>query len=121
MERANGYLETSFLPGRAFASASDFNTQLMDWLASIVNCRIHASTRLIPAEVLAADRTAAARGSGDWYDDDDAARPRLLRQRGRQRLLDASGGDRADDNRASRLGPDHRPVGDRFVTDHERL
>jgi hypothetical protein len=28
VERNNGYFETSFLPGRTFASPSDFNTQL---------------------------------------------------------------------------------------------
>ncbi len=28
VERANGYLETSFLPGRSFASPADFNAQL---------------------------------------------------------------------------------------------
>jgi len=33
VERANGYLETSFLPGRAFASRDDFNSQLRNWLA----------------------------------------------------------------------------------------
>lgn len=32
VERANGYLETSFLPGRRFASPADFNDQLGDWL-----------------------------------------------------------------------------------------
>lgn len=32
VERANGYLETSFLPGRVFASPADFNTQMADWL-----------------------------------------------------------------------------------------
>ena len=30
VERANGYLATSFLPGRTFASADDFNVQLLD-------------------------------------------------------------------------------------------
>ena len=30
VERANGYLGTSFLPGRTFVSAADFNTQLLD-------------------------------------------------------------------------------------------
>jgi transposase len=30
VERANGYLETSFLPGRSFASPQDFNVQLGD-------------------------------------------------------------------------------------------
>jgi hypothetical protein len=28
VERANGYLETSFLPGRGFAGPADFGTQL---------------------------------------------------------------------------------------------
>jgi len=32
VERANGYLETSFLPGRTFVSPDDFNAQLADWL-----------------------------------------------------------------------------------------
>jgi hypothetical protein len=31
-ERANGYLETSYLPGRRFASPQDFNGQLARWL-----------------------------------------------------------------------------------------
>lgn len=34
VERANRYLETSFLPGRAFDSPQDFNTQLQQWLPS---------------------------------------------------------------------------------------
>jgi transposase len=32
VERANGYLETSFLPGRRFSSPADFNIQLDEWL-----------------------------------------------------------------------------------------
>ena len=32
VERANGYLETSFLPGRLFSSPADFNAQLGSWL-----------------------------------------------------------------------------------------
>ena len=32
VERANRYLETSFLPGRSFTSPEDFNTQLAQWL-----------------------------------------------------------------------------------------
>jgi transposase len=38
VERANGYLETSFLPGRTFASPADFNAQLADRL-TLVNQR----------------------------------------------------------------------------------
>jgi transposase len=60
VERANGYLETSFLPGRVFTSAADFNAQLREWLISIANRRTHASTRLVPVEELAADRVAMA-------------------------------------------------------------
>ncbi|KAA0098454.1 IS21 family transposase [Mycolicibacterium sp. P1-5] len=60
VERANGYLGTSFLPGRTFASSADFNTQLSDWLASVANVRRHATTRLIPAEAVIADRVAMA-------------------------------------------------------------
>ena len=40
VERHNGYLETSFLPGRHFTSPADFNEQLVDWLA-------HANTRMV--------------------------------------------------------------------------
>lgn len=32
VERANRYLETSFLPGRSFTSPQDFNDQLQQWL-----------------------------------------------------------------------------------------
>ncbi|GAA4470902.1 IS21-like element ISMbo1 family transposase [Rhodococcus olei] len=32
VERANGYLETWFLPGRRFTSPDDFNHQLTEWL-----------------------------------------------------------------------------------------
>ncbi|MDG4668651.1 IS21 family transposase [Mycobacterium sp. 236(2023)] len=60
VERANGYLGTSFLPGRTFSSPTDFNAQLGDWLAAVANVRRHASTRLIPAEALIADRAAMA-------------------------------------------------------------
>ena len=60
VERFNGYLETSFLPGRIFTSAADFNAQLADWLFTIANPRTHAVTRLIPADALAVDRLAMA-------------------------------------------------------------
>lgn len=58
VERANGYLQTSFLPGRTFTSPQDFNAQLWAWLAGIANRRTHAGTGLIPAEALATDRAA---------------------------------------------------------------
>ncbi len=60
VERANGYCRTSFLPGRSFTSPADFNAQLTDWLTTVANVRRHATTRLIPAEALIADRVAMA-------------------------------------------------------------
>ena len=42
VERANGFLETSFLPGRRFGSPMDFNAQLAEWLS-------RANTRTVRA------------------------------------------------------------------------
>lgn len=60
VERANGYLDTSFLPGRTFASPADFNAQLLDWLTLHANRRTHAITRMVPADALVVDRAAMA-------------------------------------------------------------
>ena len=57
VERANGYLETSFLPGRSFASPADFNAQLGDWLA-LVNQRPRRVLGCAPADRIQADRAA---------------------------------------------------------------
>ena len=57
VERANGYLETSFLPGRSFASPADFNAQLADWLA-LVNQRHRRVLGCAPADRIKADRAA---------------------------------------------------------------
>ena len=47
VERANQYLETSFLPGRTFTAPEDFNTQLTDWLTR-ANTRTVRSLRARP-------------------------------------------------------------------------
>lgn len=47
MERANRYLETSFLPGRRFESPTDFNAQLGLWLPT-ANSRVHSRLRCRP-------------------------------------------------------------------------
>ncbi len=57
VERANGYLETSFLPGRSFTSPADFNVQLGDWL-SLVNPRQRRVLGCAPTDRIAADRAA---------------------------------------------------------------
>jgi len=55
IERANGYFETSFLPGRSFESVTDFNVQFTGWLRR-ANQRIHATTKRRPAEAIFEDR-----------------------------------------------------------------
>ncbi len=55
VERANEYLETSFLPGRRFADAADFNVQLSGWLRR-ANGRIHGTTKVRPAEAIHEER-----------------------------------------------------------------
>jgi transposase len=55
VERANGYLETSFLPGRRFEDVADFNRQLVGWLRR-ANQRIHGTTRVRPSEAIFEDR-----------------------------------------------------------------
>ncbi len=57
VERANGYLETSFLPGRTFGSPTDFNTQLADWLGR-ANRRQHRVLGCRPVDRWDADRAA---------------------------------------------------------------
>jgi transposase len=57
VERANGYLETSFLPGRVFTSPADFNTQLGEWL-TLVNRRPRRVLGCAPADRIDADRAA---------------------------------------------------------------
>jgi transposase len=56
-ERANGYYETSFLPGRSFVDVTDFNSQLAAWLPR-ANGRVHGTLRAVPAELIYEDRGA---------------------------------------------------------------
>ena len=57
VERANGYLETSFLAGRSFDSPADFDAQLQDWLPR-ANSRRHRTLGCRPADRIAEDRAA---------------------------------------------------------------
>ncbi len=57
VERANGYLETSFLPGRSFLSPADFNSQLEQW-AALANTRQHRSLGCRPVDRWESDRAA---------------------------------------------------------------
>jgi hypothetical protein len=55
VERANGYLETSFLPGRTFTGPADFNSQLSEWL-ELANTRVVRRIGCAPTQRWAADR-----------------------------------------------------------------
>lgn len=54
VERNNQYLESSFLPGRLFASPPDFNRQLEDWLTR-ANARTVRAIQGRPADLLETD------------------------------------------------------------------
>lgn len=58
VERTIGYVETSFLEGRSFEDVDDLNAQLMVWLATVANVRIHGTTGVRPIDRLAEDQTA---------------------------------------------------------------
>jgi transposase len=55
VERANRYLETSFLPGRSFTSPDDFNDQLRLWLPTANSRRVRVLDGR-PVDFLDADR-----------------------------------------------------------------
>jgi len=57
VERRNGWFETSFMPGRAFASPADFNTQFTGWLAR-ANARVVRTIKAAPVDLVDADRAA---------------------------------------------------------------
>jgi transposase len=57
VERANRYLETSFLPGRVFCSPADFNAQLGSWLER-ASRRHHRRIECAPADRLGGDLAA---------------------------------------------------------------
>lgn len=57
VERRNRFFETSFMPGRHFASPADFNAQFTDWL-STANARVVRTLKASPVDLLGADKDA---------------------------------------------------------------
>jgi hypothetical protein len=55
VERRNGFFETSFMPGRQFASPADFNAQFTDWLQH-ANSRMVRTIKARPVDLIGADR-----------------------------------------------------------------
>ena len=60
VERRNGFFETSFMPGRTFASPQDFNAQFADWLER-ANARVVRTVKSRPIDLIDPDRTAPRR------------------------------------------------------------
>jgi transposase len=56
VERLQGYLETSFEPGRRFVNEHDFQDQLDGWFEQRANRRLHRTLRRRPVELLAEER-----------------------------------------------------------------
>lgn len=86
VERANGYLETSFLPGRGFTNPADFNSQLANWLAR-ANRRQHRRLNRRPRRPQGggpgSDAGTASGGAGDRVEVDCPIAARPLRAAGR--------------------------------------
>jgi transposase len=60
VERANGFLETSFLPGRRFSSVVDFDAQLGEWIGRVNARGRRALDGAAPSDRIGADRAAMA-------------------------------------------------------------
>jgi len=58
VERANQFLETSFLPGREFDGPGDFNYQLHQWLTQHGNRRKVRAIKARPMELITSEREA---------------------------------------------------------------
>lgn len=56
VERAVGYIKTSFLEGRSFSDLDDLNAQLRVWLATVANLRRHGTTKERPVDRLPAEQ-----------------------------------------------------------------
>ena len=52
VERAIKYIKSSFLPGRIFTSLANANNQVIEWLNTVANARIHAVTKERPCGLL---------------------------------------------------------------------
>ena len=56
VERPFSYIRKDFFLARSFLNLDDLNAQLQDWLDTVANLRLHATTQRIVSEAFAAER-----------------------------------------------------------------
>lgn len=66
VERLQGYLETSFEPGRLFANERDFQLQLDGWFANRANVRFHRGLGCRPLDRFVEERAGLAPPPAAW-------------------------------------------------------
>ena len=56
VERPFSYIRQDFFVGRSFRNLDDLNVQLVDWLDTVANIRVHGTTQRVVAEAFAAEQ-----------------------------------------------------------------
>ena len=56
VERPFRYIREDFFLGRSFRNLEDLNDQLIDWLDTVANARVHGTTQRVVAEAFAAEQ-----------------------------------------------------------------
>src|SRR5882762_5377132 len=56
VERSFSYIRQDFFLGRGFRNLEDLNAQLIDWLDTVANVRVHGTTQRIVAEAFTAEQ-----------------------------------------------------------------
>ncbi len=56
VERPFSYIRQDFFLGRAFRNLDDLNAQLIGWLDTVANARVHGTTQRVVAEAFAAEQ-----------------------------------------------------------------
>src|SRR5713101_5057943 len=56
VERPFSYIRQDFFLGRSFRHLEDLNAQLIDWLGTVANVRVHGTTQRVVAEAFAAEQ-----------------------------------------------------------------
>ena len=56
VERPFSYIRQDFFLGRSFRNLDDLNAQLIDWLDTVANVRVHGTTQRVVAEAFAAEQ-----------------------------------------------------------------